>query len=164
MQNETYTHTHTPHFVCILHLYGRHIKVFHRHYQYSGKLSLVIHKPSKCWQMQCYTEMQRLYLCFCMYPAKPQNTQIFPCYSVPARSSHLLGFFPAAFGLVSHVHMHFRLLNFITQSIMHCSSNKWERFIVLPKGLVKRSFKSLRKPENSCWNMDHVSLLPLLTY
>lgn len=58
-----------------------------------------------------------------MYPAKPQNIQISPCYSVPARSSHLLGF-PAAFGLISHVHMYFGLLNFIMQSTMHCSSNK----------------------------------------
>lgn len=107
--------------------------------------------------------MQKLYLCFCMYPAKPQNIQISPCYSVPARSSHLLGF-PAAFGLISHVHMYFRLLNFIMQSIMHCSSNKWERFILLPKGLVKRNFKSLRKPKTSCWNIVHDSLLPVLKH
>lgn len=119
-------------------------------------------RPPECWQMHCYTEMQKLYLYFCMYPAKLQNIQISPCYSVPARSSHLLGF-PAAFGLISHVHMYFRLLNFIMQSIMHCSSNKWESSsILLPKRFVKSSFKFLRKPKNSCWNMVHASLLLIL--
>lgn len=113
------------HFVCILYLHRSHIQVFHRQYQYSGKLSLVVCRPSQCWQMHYYTEMQKLYLYFCMYPAKTRNIQNSPCYSVTARSSQLLGF-PAAFGLISHVHMYFRLLNFIMQSIMHCSSNKWE--------------------------------------